>query len=116
MLCDSEPLRFVVQEICHNNDVLAAIGMLSQMELAQGSISVKGLDLAGSEVGFEQQGIKELNWIGLADAFPSSADMYRVSVPALQGVRDHATFFRESLIGELKSPESEDARSASLQL
>jgi hypothetical protein len=73
-----------------------AIAALSQLDLAQGSLSITGLDLIRREVLLEQRDIQELDWVALQDAF-HKADSSLISVRALEGRKENGTFFREFL-------------------
>jgi hypothetical protein len=87
-----------------NNRVLAATSVLSQMRIAQGAMSVVALDLVTRTTPFQQQGLSQLDWAGFAGTLTRVADSEKVSVPALETVKERSLFFRKALNEQLTSP------------
>jgi hypothetical protein len=87
-----------------NNRVLAATSVLSQMKMANGSISVLALDLINRVTPFQQQNVFQLNWTALAETLIRLADSGKVSVPALVTVKERSTFFRKAFNERLGAP------------
>jgi hypothetical protein len=86
----------------HNNNTIATLTALSQMELADGSLSISGLDLTRREVLFEQEDLVSLNWRGLADAF-QKMDNTLISTEALLGRKSNGAFFRDFLNDKIET-------------
>jgi hypothetical protein len=80
-----------------NNRVLSATGIISQIRPAAGSVSTTALDLTNRSTVFEQREFRQLNWPDLEAVFIRSKDAFQVGVPALEGLKDHGKFFRETL-------------------
>jgi hypothetical protein len=80
----------------HNDDTLGALAALSQMDLAEGSLSIAGLDLARRQVMFEQRDFQHVEWASLMDAM-KKAQSPDISAQALQGSKNNGAFFREFL-------------------
>jgi hypothetical protein len=87
-----------------NNRVLAAASVLSQMKVANGSISATALDLINRVTPFEQRSLSELDWTGLAGTFTRVADSGKVSMAALETVKERSVFFRKAITEQLSSP------------
>jgi hypothetical protein len=85
----------------HNEQIAAAINTLSQMKLAQGSMSVMGLDILHRKVPFRQSDLDSspLDWKRLAEAL-RTIDNDTVSAALLQA-KGSAPFFREVMGGQL---------------
>ena len=86
----------------HNNLVLAATSVLSQMSLENGSISTSAIDLIQRETTFQQGDSRSLNWAGLAASFPKDGDNQLVSV--LENRTQRPVFFRNWLEQRLRAP------------
>ena len=80
-----------------NNRVLSATGIISQIRPAAGSVSTTALDLTNRFTVFEQRDFRQLNWPDLGAAFTKSKDAFQVGVPALEGLKEHGKFFRDTL-------------------
>jgi hypothetical protein len=80
----------------HNDDTLGALAALSQMNLAEGSLSIAGLDLVRRQVMFEQRDFKSVEWETLMQAM-KTAQSPNISAQALQGAKSNGAFFREFL-------------------
>jgi hypothetical protein len=80
----------------HNDATIGALAALSQMELAEGSLSITGLDLIRRQVIFEQRDFKNVHWTSFIDAM-KRAQSPDISMEALQGSRTNGAFFREFL-------------------
>ena len=77
------------------NDVtVGAVAALSQLELADGTLSVAGLDLARQEILFDQPGVHDLDWQLFAAAL-KKAQTPEVSAKALQESKNNGAFFRD---------------------
>jgi hypothetical protein len=85
-----------------NTDTVGALAALSQMQLAEGSISIAGLDLVRRQVQFEQHGIRSVNWPSLMEAL-KKAQSPELSAKALQGSKNNGAFFREYLNQRINS-------------
>jgi len=86
----------------HNDSTLGALAALSQMDLAEGSLSITGLDLIRRQVMFEQHGLQRLDWMSLLDAM-KKAQRLEISAQALQGAKNNGAFFRDILNQRLSS-------------
>jgi hypothetical protein len=84
----------------HNNDTLGALAALSQMEPAEGSVSMTGLDLVRRQVLFDQRDLKNVKWSSLVDAM-KKAQSPDISAKALQGAKNNGAFFRDYLDKQL---------------
>jgi hypothetical protein len=93
------------QDVIRNHRVrtFAALNTVSQLELAQGSISMTGFDILHQKTLFEQKDIRRLNSAGLAQAL-FATDTDTVNVATLQPDRGPASFLRESLGGMIVRP------------
>jgi hypothetical protein len=80
----------------HNDDTLGALAALSQMDLAEGSLSIAGLDLMRRQVMFEQRDFQHVEWTSLMEAM-KKAQSPDISAEALQGSKNNGAFFREFL-------------------
>lgn len=80
----------------HNDSTLGALAALSQMELADGAVSITGLDLVRRQVMFEQRDIHDVDWTSLQDAM-KKAQSPDISATALQGSKNNGAFFRDTL-------------------
>ena len=80
----------------HNDDTLGALAALSQIDLAEGSLSIAGLDLMRRQVMFEQRDFQHVEWASLMDAM-KKAQSPDISATALQGSKNNGAFFREFL-------------------
>jgi hypothetical protein len=87
-----------------NNEVLAATGVLSQMQLKSGSASLFTLDLINRTVPFSQSDLSEFDWTSLANTFTPVADNQRVSLPALQALKQRSDFLRNWILERLRLP------------
>lgn len=80
----------------HNDSTLGALSALSQIELAEGSVSISGLDLVRRQVMFEQHEFESVEWTDLMEAM-KQAQGPKISTEALQGSKNNGAFFREFL-------------------
>jgi hypothetical protein len=80
----------------HNDATVGALTALSQLELAQGSISLTGLDLVRRQVMFEERELPDMQWEQFLDAM-RRAQSLDISADALQGSKNNGAFFREFL-------------------
>jgi hypothetical protein len=87
-----------------NNEVLAATGLLSQMQLKSGSVSLFTLDLVNRTVPFRQFDLSEFDWGSLAKTFTPVADNQRISLPALQALKQRSDFLRNWVLERLGLP------------
>jgi hypothetical protein len=92
-----------------NDHVIAATSVLSQMKVANGSMSATALDLINRVTPFQQRNFSNLDWTGLAGTFTRMADSGKISVPALETVKERSVFFRKA-IGERLGLSSEPLR------
>lgn len=76
--------------------MLGIIKVLSQMELANGSLHITAVDLQRRTVLFEQEVGNELDWPRLHGTL-QQVNPLSIPVQALQGRRQNAAFFRELL-------------------
>jgi hypothetical protein len=82
--------------------LLPALKALSQLELANGSMSVVALDLARRRVSFEQQNVKDLDWPRLREAL-AETNANVIDVGALQGRKQNAAFFRTEMVRRISA-------------
>jgi flagellar motor protein MotB len=80
-----------------NNRVLNATAALSQIQLSIGSISTVALDLVNRSIPFREHDARELNWSRLTSVFAQSDEDYIVRVPALEALKQHGTFLRNTM-------------------
>jgi len=86
----------------HNDNTIGAIIALSQLELAAGTVSIRGLDLVRHQVIFEEPSIHGPNWQSLMEAL-KKAQIPELSAQALQGSKNNGAFFREFLSQRINS-------------
>ena len=86
----------------HNDNTIGAIIALSQLELADGTLSITGLDLVRHQVIFEEPSIRGPNWQSLMEAL-KKAQSPELSAQALQGSKNNGAFFREFLSRRINS-------------
>ncbi len=86
----------------HNDNTIGAIIALSQLELAAGTVSIRGLDLVRHQVIFEEPSIHGTNWQSLMEAL-KKAQSPELSAQALQGSKNNGAFFREFLSQRINS-------------
>jgi hypothetical protein len=84
----------------HADDTLGALAALSQLDLAEGSLSITGLDLVRRQVMFEQRQFESVQWTSLMEAI-KKAQSPDISAKALQGAKNNGAFFREILTERL---------------
>jgi hypothetical protein len=91
------------------NDVtVGAVAALSQMELAEGTLSIAGLDLVRREVLYDQTGVRGVDWPTFTGAL-KKAQTPAVSAKALQDSKNNSAFFREFLSQRIIGPAGGDA-------
>src|SRR5262249_27154124 len=87
-----------------NSHVLSAIGILSQLQLAAGSTSVRVLDPVNRTIAFQQDKFKQLDWAGLSAKFTDARSLHTVTLPALQSSGLRSTFIQDALWQGLATP------------
>jgi hypothetical protein len=87
----------------HNDATLGALAALSQLDLAEGSMSLTGLDLVRRQVIFEQRDLAAMKWDSLLEAMKRAQGL-DISAAALQGSKSNGAFFREFLNDRLTEP------------
>jgi hypothetical protein len=92
----------------HNDDTLGALAALSQLGIADGSMSITGLDLARRQVMFEQRDFRAVEWDSLMQAMKKAQGL-DISAEALQGAKNNGAFFREVLNQRLSTDSPADA-------
>ena len=85
----------------NNNGVLSAAGILSQMDIASGSIRLRALDLVNVSTPFQQREFRQLDWTNLSSAFTKVEDNHQVSLPALEALKQRSGFFKDLLLDGL---------------
>ena len=80
----------------HSDSTIGAVAALSQLDLAEGSLSITGLDLVRRQVLFEQHDLQNVEWIPFIEAL-KQAQSLNISAQALQGSKSNGAFFREVL-------------------
>jgi hypothetical protein len=90
----------------HNDDTLGALSALSQLDLAEGSLSITGLDLVRRQVIFEQRGFDNVRWGTFVQAM-KKAQSPDVSAKDLQESKNNGAFFREILNQRITAPSAE---------
>jgi len=88
--------------------MLGIIKVLSQMELANGSMHITAFDLHRRNVLFEQDTRGELDWPRLRTAL-AQVNPLSIPVQALEGRRQNAAFLRELLQHRLPPPDAAPA-------
>lgn len=83
--------------------MLGIIKVLSQMDLANGSLHITALDIFRRNVIFEQDAGGELDWPRLRASL-QQINPLSIPVQALEGRRQNAAFFRELLQRRLPAP------------
>ena len=86
------------------NRVLAASGVLTQLKLANGSISAFAIDLINRAITFQQPNLVSLDWSALAQTVASVNKVRPVSVQVLGKANSGAPFLRESIQKRLARP------------
>ena len=92
----------------HTDLTVGALAALSQMELAEGTMSIAGLDLVRHQVLFEQPGVRSVDWASLMEAL-KKAQSPEVSAQALQGSKNNSAFFREFLNRQIRGEASSES-------
>ena len=87
----------------HMQCMAAALNTLSQVRLAQGLVSLTGLDAAHGSVVFQQPDFDQLNWQELSAVLNKVADDNTVSLRTMESGGGGA-FLRESLARHLTAP------------
>jgi hypothetical protein len=87
----------------NNNQVLSATGVLSQLRMPNGSISVRALDLV-NQLTVLQRDLQEFNWTAIGDVFTRVADNHTVALPALEALKQRSNFVRNLLRQQLSQP------------
>jgi hypothetical protein len=80
-----------------NSRVLNATAMLSQLRPTLGSVSTTVLDLTNRSIPFEQHNLVQLTWKDIVPVFTNTSDDFKVGVSALEGLKEHGTFFRATI-------------------
>jgi hypothetical protein len=88
-----------------NDLTVGALAALSQMDVADGMVSITGLDLVRREVLFEQPDVHGVDWPLLTEAL-KKAQSPELSAKALQGSKNNGAFFREFLSHRIKGEDS----------
>jgi len=86
-----------------NSRVLNATAILSQLRPTPGSVSTAVLDLAKRSIPFEEPNLLQLNWKDIVPVFTNASDDFKVGVSALEGLKEHGTFFRATMEQRLNS-------------
>ena len=87
----------------HNEETAAVVNTLSQLQLADGVISLTGLDVARHAVPFEQKDLSHIDWRGFLDAL-HGADTKTVSAKMLAESKTTGAYFRNTLSQHLVEP------------
>ena len=90
-----------------DNRVAYAAAALSQIQPSSGSVSTVALDLVNRSIPFQQRDARQLNWSDLASALTLSLEDYKVRLPALEALKQHGTFLRESISERLAMQSSQ---------
>jgi hypothetical protein len=80
----------------HNDSTLGALAALSQMDLAEGTLSITGLDLVRRQVMFEQRDFQSVDWPSLVEAMKKGAEP-EYQHGGAPGSKNNGAFFRETL-------------------
>ncbi len=89
----------------HSEFTSGAISALSQIEIANGSLSITGLDLVRREVAFDQRDFRRIDWPALMKAL-REAETPAISAAALQGRKTNGAFFRDFLNERVNAEEA----------
>jgi hypothetical protein len=84
--------------------VLAATGVLAQMRLGAGGVSVRAIDAVNRSIAFEQRDIQELNWGGITAEFHNPKKLHTIAAPALLAQKERGGFMRDRLSQALTEP------------
>jgi hypothetical protein len=88
---------------------VGTVSALSQMELAEGTLSIAGLDLVRREVLYDEGDVHGIDWPTFTQAL-KRAQTPSVSAKALQDSKNNGAFFRGFLNDRIESgPSSEDS-------
>ena len=89
---------------------VGTVAALSQLQLAEGTLSIAGLDLVRREVLYDQTDVRGVDWPTFTQAL-KKAQTPSVSAKALQESKNNAAFFREFLSRRIERESSrEDMR------
>jgi hypothetical protein len=80
-----------------NNRMLTVTGVLSQLQIASGDVSVVAVDVVNQNVAFEQNAFLELDWPDLSAQFNRFAADQVIALPALESLKKRSSFLRELL-------------------
>ncbi|MBZ5525500.1 MAG: hypothetical protein LAP21_25020 [Acidobacteriia bacterium] len=109
---------FAASDIFHGSQVaynyylgaaLPTLKTFSQIEVRNGSIDIAVLDLARQRVGFQQQGLKELDWTNLKKALAGN-EAGVVSVDALHVKHPGPVLLRDELMRRIDTPDHPGSR------
>jgi hypothetical protein len=86
---------------------VGAVAALSQLELAQGTLSIAGLDLVRQEVVYDEAGVHGVDWPIFTRAL-RKAQTPAISARALQQSKNSGVFFRDTLNQRVEGQSSDD--------
>jgi hypothetical protein len=75
---------------------VGAVAALSQLELAEGTLSIAGLDLVRQEVVYDEAGVHGVDWLTFTQAL-KKAQTPSISAKALQQSKNNGVFFKDFL-------------------
>ena len=86
-------------------NLVAALKVFSQMEVAGGSLHITLLDISNRRVIFEQDAVHQLDWTRLREAL-TEADPNKIDVHSLEHREENAPYFLQQVRERLASPGS----------
>jgi hypothetical protein len=86
-------------------NLVPALKVLSQMEVAGGSLHVTLLDISKRHIIFEQDAVRQLDWTRLRDAL-TAADPNKIDVKSLEHREQNAPYFLQQVRERLTPPGS----------
>ena len=87
-------------------NLVPALKVFSQMEVAGGSLHITLLDISNRRVIFEQDAVRQLDWTRLRDAL-TDADPNKIDVKSLEHREQNASYFLQQVrerLGSRRSP------------
>jgi hypothetical protein len=80
---------------------ITGLKLFSQLEVANGTLHLTALDIPRRKVLFEQEEVRSIDWLGLRAAL-DEIDPFTISAQALQGRKENAAFFRNTVMDKLR--------------
>jgi len=90
---------------------ITGLKLFAQLGVANGTLHLTALDIPRRKILFEQEEVHSIDWAGLRTAL-DSIDPVTISVQALQGRKENAAFFRNTVMDKLRERFRERAPAA----